>query len=196
MRTTEEHAAINRMLQSHGLGRLEDGAGLMSQLGFMVQDHEHLRSLLVRCEPENRSSMYDSLKPYLRFTPKPLDVYISESAERAAREDGVCQPPPYGHLPQMHEDRGIGAGSYEVSIGPRSIDRGPSARPGGRAQTRGSAPQSSIAAAAFQAACRVDLLRSFSVSRRTGTLSTSLCLSRFVWAAAFPHIEYSIRPVR
>jgi hypothetical protein len=87
MRTTEEHAAINRMLQSHGLGRLEDGAGLMSQLGFLVQDHEHLRSLLVRCEPENRSAMYDSLKPYLRFTPKPLDVYISESAERAANQD-------------------------------------------------------------------------------------------------------------
>jgi hypothetical protein len=87
MRTAEEHAAINRMLQSHGLGRLEDGAGLMSQLGFMVQDHEHLRSLLVRCEPENRSAVYDSLKPYLRFTPKPLDVYIAESAERAANQD-------------------------------------------------------------------------------------------------------------
>ena len=53
----------------------------------MVQDHEHLRSLLVRCEPENRSAMYDSLKPYLRFTPKPLDVYIAESAERAANMD-------------------------------------------------------------------------------------------------------------
>jgi hypothetical protein len=59
VRTTEEHAAINRMLQSHGLGRLEDGAGLISQLGFMVMDHEHLRSLLVRCEPENRSAMYN-----------------------------------------------------------------------------------------------------------------------------------------
>jgi hypothetical protein len=87
VRSTEEHAAINRMLQSHGLGRLEDGAGLMSQLGFMVQDHEHLRSLLVRCEPENRSAMYDSLKPYLRFTPKAMDVYIAESAERAANQD-------------------------------------------------------------------------------------------------------------
>jgi hypothetical protein len=87
MRSAEETSAINRMLQSHGLGRLEDGAGLMAQLGYMVQDHEHFRSLLVRCEPENRSAMYDSLKPYLRFTPKPLDVYISESAERAANQD-------------------------------------------------------------------------------------------------------------
>ena len=87
MRTAEEKSAINRMLASHGLGKLEDGAGLLSQLGYMVQDHEHLRSLLVRCEPENRSAMHDSLKPYLRFTPKPLDVYISESAERAANQD-------------------------------------------------------------------------------------------------------------
>src|SRR5215831_8055738 len=87
MRSAQEHAAINRMLRSHGLGSLEDGAGLMAQLGFMVQDHEHLRSLLVRCEPENRSAMYDSLRPYLRFTAKPLDVYIAESAEKAARED-------------------------------------------------------------------------------------------------------------
>jgi hypothetical protein len=65
MRTAEETSAINRMLMSHGLRRLEDGARLLSQLGFLVQDHEHLRSLLVRCEPENRSAMYDSLKPYL-----------------------------------------------------------------------------------------------------------------------------------
>jgi len=77
MQTAQEKSAINRMLMSHGLGRLEDRAGLMSQLGLLVQDHEHFRSLLARCEPENRSAMYDSLKPYLRFTPKPLDVYIS-----------------------------------------------------------------------------------------------------------------------
>ena len=46
MQTTQDKSAINRMLQSHGLGRLEDGAGLMAQLGFLVQDHEHLRFLL------------------------------------------------------------------------------------------------------------------------------------------------------
>jgi hypothetical protein len=78
----------------------------MSQLGFLVQDHEHLRSLLVRCEPENRSAMYDSLKPYLRFKAKPLDVYIAESADRAARQDlptidetGNISPAPAYALP-------------------------------------------------------------------------------------------------
>ena len=84
---TQDTSAINRMLASHGLGRLEDGAGLMAQLGFLVQDHEHLRSLLAHCEPENRSAMYDSLRPHLRFAPKALDVYIAESAERATRQD-------------------------------------------------------------------------------------------------------------
>ena len=87
MRTAEETSAINRMLQSHGLPALESDSGLMAALGFLVQDHEHLRSLLVRCEPENRSAMYSSLRPYLRFTPKALDVYIVESAERAANQD-------------------------------------------------------------------------------------------------------------
>ena len=87
MPTAQDKSAINRMLMSHGLGRLEYGAGLISQLGFLVQDHEHLRSLLARCEPENRSTMYDSLKPYLRFPAKPLDVYMAESAERAASQN-------------------------------------------------------------------------------------------------------------
>jgi hypothetical protein len=86
MRTKTEHDAINRMLNSHGLGSLEEGTGLLSQLGFLVVDHEHFRSLLVRCEPENRSSMYDSLKPYLRFQAKPLDVYIAESARLAEQQ--------------------------------------------------------------------------------------------------------------
>jgi hypothetical protein len=40
MQATQDKSAINRMLMSHGLGRLEDGAGLMSQLGFLVQAHE------------------------------------------------------------------------------------------------------------------------------------------------------------
>ena len=86
MQIAQGKSAINRMLQSHGLGRLEDGAGLLSQLGFLVEDHEHLRSLLARCEPENRSAMNDSHRPSLRFTPKPLVVYIAESADRAARQ--------------------------------------------------------------------------------------------------------------
>lgn len=82
-RTLQESSAINRMLGTHGLPQLESGSGLMASLGFLVRDHEHLRSLLIRCEPENRVAMYDSLKPYLKFPARTLDSYVAESAQRA-----------------------------------------------------------------------------------------------------------------
>jgi hypothetical protein len=69
-------ARINRYLEMRGLGRLDD-PGLLSQFAFLVQDHDHLRSLLVACEPENRGAMYQALAPHLRFRAKALDVYIS-----------------------------------------------------------------------------------------------------------------------
>jgi hypothetical protein len=74
---------INRCLMSHGLGTLEEGAGLIAQLGYLVQDHDHFRQMLVACEPAERSSMYQALAPNLRFEAKPLDVYLSEAAEIA-----------------------------------------------------------------------------------------------------------------
>jgi len=74
------------MLQSHGLGRLEDGNGLLSQLGFLVRDHDHLRSLIGRCPPEDRVAMYESLRPSLHFQPWPLDVYVSRTGDLADRK--------------------------------------------------------------------------------------------------------------
>jgi hypothetical protein len=85
-RGVTEKLAINRMLGTHGLPPLESGRGLCVALGYLVRDHEHLRSLLARCEPEHRVDMYEGLKAGLRFEPKPLDVYISESAMKAERE--------------------------------------------------------------------------------------------------------------
>jgi hypothetical protein len=86
VRTPQEKSAINRMLGTHGLPPLESGAGLMVALGYLVRDHEHFRSLLIRCEPEKRTDMYNALRGSLRFTAKPLDVYIAESAMKAERE--------------------------------------------------------------------------------------------------------------
>lgn len=85
-RTFTEHAEINRFLGSHGFPPLESGAGLLQALAFMVRDHEHLRSLIARCAPEDRPSMYDSMKPYLRFEAHPLDWYVAESAAMAAQK--------------------------------------------------------------------------------------------------------------
>ena len=84
VRTPKETSAINRMLQSHGLGKLDE-PGMLPALGFLVQDHEHFRSLLARCEPEKRVDMYNCLAAYTRFPAKPLDVYMAETAEKAER---------------------------------------------------------------------------------------------------------------
>lgn len=86
MRSQQEKSIINRTLKNHGLPTLESGAGLLQALGSRVHDHEHFRSLLIRCDPKMRSAMYDSMAPYLRFKAHPLDRYIAESARRAEAE--------------------------------------------------------------------------------------------------------------
>jgi hypothetical protein len=70
-----EHNKINEYLQMHGCSPLED-PGLINQLAFVVRDHEHFGQVLRACEPENRTAMYDAMKPYLSFDAKPLDYYL------------------------------------------------------------------------------------------------------------------------
>ena len=74
---------INKYLGEHGIAQIEDAPQLLMQLGFLVRSHEHLRQLLVACDPDNRAAMYDSLTPNLRFKAKPLDAYIAESGQQA-----------------------------------------------------------------------------------------------------------------
>ena len=84
---------LNRILQAAGLSTTGDPAALCAQIGYLVRDHEHFLSLLVACTPENRSTMYESLRPHLRFVPKPLDVYMAEAAmDAAARQLPVQNP--------------------------------------------------------------------------------------------------------
>jgi hypothetical protein len=99
MRGRQEHRRINKLLASHGLGRLEDGAGLVAQLAFLVKDHEHFRQLLEASEPAERVSMYDAMTPSLRFPALPLDVYMAETRAIAERKqlptleaDGSIRP--------------------------------------------------------------------------------------------------------
>jgi hypothetical protein len=98
MQTSRDRAQINNSLGRHGLATLDDPRGMLQQLGFLVQDHAHLRRMLIKCEPSERHTMYESLRPHLSFEPKPLDVYISEGgADAAAR-----QLPTIGPDGQLH----------------------------------------------------------------------------------------------
>ena len=83
---------INRMLGQRGLAQLDE-AGLVSQLGFLVRDHDHFLSLLIACEPSERRHMYDALVLNLRFKARPLEEYVSEArADAEARRLPVQEP--------------------------------------------------------------------------------------------------------
>lgn len=83
MRSEQERRQINHFLGRAGLGQIEEAGPLVQQLAFMVRDEAHFRSLLTRCDPEQRRGMYEAMRPHLRFTPKPLDVYVAEAAQDA-----------------------------------------------------------------------------------------------------------------
>jgi hypothetical protein len=83
MQSRQEKRAINRFLKNNGLPSLDSTSGLMEALGPRIDGHAHFKSLLVRCEPVERQHMYDALKPHLRFTPHPLDVYIAMAGQEA-----------------------------------------------------------------------------------------------------------------
>jgi hypothetical protein len=89
---------INNLLGGYGLATMDNPRGMVQQLGFLVRDHDHFRQMLVKCEPEHRTSMYESLKPYLRFPAKPLEDYII-----AAKQDAEArQLPVLGEDGQLH----------------------------------------------------------------------------------------------
>lgn len=84
---------INTYLGHNGLGQLDD-PGLLPQLGYLVRDHDHFRSLLVACVPEERRNMYDALASNLRFKARTLDEYLTEARQQAEAEQ----------LPTWHGD--------------------------------------------------------------------------------------------
>jgi hypothetical protein len=74
----QNRKTINNFLGNSGFATLDDPQGLIPQLAFFVEDDEHFKQLLNRCTPELRRDMYEALRPHLSFSPRPLDVYISE----------------------------------------------------------------------------------------------------------------------
>ena len=118
-------AQLNRILQSAGLSTLEDPEPLLAQLGFLVRDHEHLRSLLATCEPQERRNMYEALRPNLSFPAKPLDVYMAEVAmDAAARqlpvmgEGGKLLP---FQVPEVRSDEAIAQAAVDEQLAKQRI---------------------------------------------------------------------------
>ena len=79
-----ERARMNKHLQSHGLGSLDDPTILL-QLAVLVRDHEHFRTVLMKVTAEERANCYKALAPKLRFKAKPLEIYEMEAKKDAER---------------------------------------------------------------------------------------------------------------
>lgn len=75
---------IGRMLKRLGLPT--DLGQAIASLAKTVRDHKHLERLLTETDAKDRQDLYDSIKPHLRFQPKPLDVYVASAGQRAERE--------------------------------------------------------------------------------------------------------------
>ena len=81
-----QRKAINHKLNMAGLASLENPDALLSQVALGINDHDKFRSLLLKCEPDQRYNCYYSLKHRLRFEAKPLETYIMEGKQQAERE--------------------------------------------------------------------------------------------------------------
>jgi hypothetical protein len=95
----QERQAISHKLKKLGFGGLDD-PGIFAQIATLYRTHDAFRGLLMSTAPDQRRVAYESLRPHLCFTPKPLDEYERETKERAEKEqwdvyDGTVFPRPY-----------------------------------------------------------------------------------------------------
>ncbi len=77
--------SITRELRRLGFTHDNDRE-LIPQMAVCVRDHDHLRAILAKVEPAKRAIAYEAFRSHLRFTPKPLEVYLSEAAQLAEQE--------------------------------------------------------------------------------------------------------------
>lgn len=71
----DERRQLDNELMRMGLAKLNDPA-LIPTLGFLVQGHKHFQEMLMACDPDKRTEMYEALRPHLGFKPRPLDHYL------------------------------------------------------------------------------------------------------------------------
>ena len=83
-KTGDEANFITRALKKLGLPATP--AEAIAALAKNIRDHRHLETLLSETDPSMRQELYDSVKPHLRFTARPMDFYITSAGQRAERE--------------------------------------------------------------------------------------------------------------
>jgi hypothetical protein len=99
----QDKLRINRLLRELSLGTLDEPGELVPVLASLVDGHAHFAQLIATCEPEQRSAMYDSMKPYLPFEANSLDWYIARAKEKAERLPTLDQKTGELNYPQPAE---------------------------------------------------------------------------------------------
>jgi len=95
-----DRKVINRLLGESGLAQLHD-AGLPAQLASLVRDDRHFASLMLACDPSQRTAMYEAMAPNLHFRPRPLHEYLIE----AQRDAEARQLPTVDEAGNLHPFR-------------------------------------------------------------------------------------------
>lgn len=68
-----------------GMPNLQD-PNLVKMIAYVCSEVRFAQAL-VACVPEKRTAMYEAMRPYLRFTAQPLDVYMARAKEMAAQKE-------------------------------------------------------------------------------------------------------------
>lgn len=81
----DDRSKVDRELRKLGFGGLDD-PNLIPSIAFFIKTHEQFRGQLFSVMPEKRREAYEALRPHLRFTAKPIDVYEAEMKDMAERQ--------------------------------------------------------------------------------------------------------------
>lgn len=79
-----EEAFLKKSLAKFGI-KLNINEAIAALAGT-IRDHAHFQRLITEAEPSTRQNFYESVRPHLKFRPKPLDVYIADAQQMAERE--------------------------------------------------------------------------------------------------------------
>lgn len=97
MSNHNERSKVDRELRRLGFGGLDD-PNLITSIAFFIKNHEQFRGQLFAVKPEERRHAYETLRPHLRFVPKPLDVYEAEMKTLAEQNQLPTYDPKTGEL--------------------------------------------------------------------------------------------------